>query len=219
MFAEIELLAILFRRSMARRFSILQHRRNRVFVVLAILGSAVVLFAFAGIHDFAPIVTLSKVTRLDGEEARTAMWLIKDHIAESKAMERLFAHIRVQIPEKSGGALTNGGYEFALLDQTGNEISRGRREIQQFPRLAVDLITTGSNLQIPISAEAKLLKLRVGFQPPSARSRARIFLQRIGLRDRLPTFCDSACGLLSDERKWREKVFEIDLPVVKNWSQ
>lgn len=193
-----------------------QGRKRAVSVLVLLCICAVLALMFVGLPGFAPIVTLTKLAHLDPQEARLAMRLIKDYADDAKGAAGLFAHISVQIPEKSGGALTNGGYAFALFDQAGREVARGRRELPELPMLGTDMITTGSNLQIPIYAEAKLLKLTVSFQPPSARSRAFGVFQRIGLGDRFPTLRDSVCRVLPDEGRWRERVFEIDLPAAEN---
>jgi len=117
---------------------------------------------------YAPEVNLSKVTLLDSNEAKSAMYLIKEYTEENNFAESLFADISVLVADRSGAALTNGGYVFALLDQHGKRIAAGRREMPPLPILG--LTVTSSNLRIPIARGTKAVELKVGFLPPSAGS-------------------------------------------------
>jgi len=159
---------------------------------------------------YAPEVNLSKVTLLDSNEAKSAMYLIKEYTEENNFAESLFADISVLVADRSGAALTNGGYVFALLDQHGKRIAAGRREMPPLPILG--LTVTSSNLRIPIARGTKAVELKVGFLPPSARIRASLFFDNIGLRSRFPKVCDTLCKSLPNESRWREKTYHIVLP-------
>ena len=159
---------------------------------------------------FAPEVNLSKVTLLDVNEAKSAMSLIKDYSEENSFPESLFADISVLVADRSGAALTNGGYAFELLDQHGKRIAAGRREMPPIPMLG--LTVTSSNLRIPIAHGTKAVVLKVSFQPPSARIRASLLFDNIGLRSRFPKVCDTLCKSLPNESRWREKSYHIVLP-------
>lgn len=159
---------------------------------------------------FAPEVNLSKVTLLDFNEAKSAMHLIKDYTEENGFPESLFAEISVRVADRSGAALTNGGYPFELLNQNGKRIAAGRREMPSIPMLGLTI--TSSNLRIPIIHGTKAVVLNVGFQPPSTRTRALLMLDRIGLRSRFPKVCDTLCKSLPSASRWREKTYQFVLP-------
>jgi hypothetical protein len=136
------------------------------------------------------------------------MRLITDFNEQSKHPERLFAHIRLQVPERSGGELTNGGFKFVLFDQRQNRLAAGRSVVPAIPGMV--LIPTASNLRLPVTTETKLIQLTVGFRPPSVRARVSLSLQKV--RVRFPKLCDSICQLFPNERRWREKTYQITLP-------